>query len=169
MTGKVFYEELGFLYIELVKFDKEEVELQTDLERWFYVLKHMSRLDKLSVYLRKPIFEQLFSIAAYTQLNKEERDMYDVSLKRKWDAEAVREYQEQKLAATEQQALERGLQKGLEQGEKKGLQQGLLQRREEGSREKAIAIAKALQRTGLSVEDIAQATGLSISELKTLS
>ena len=195
-TGKVFYKQLGYTYIELVKFDKEEVELQSDLDRWLYVLKNMSKLKKLSVYLRKPIFERLFDIAAYTQLNKEERNMYDVSLKRKWDAFSIRETQELDLAdAIEnglKQGLERGLEQGLEQGLEKGLEQGLEQGLEkgleqglqqgleqglekglekgleEGERRKAAAIALQLKKMGFSVIDIAEGTGLSVAEIEAL-
>lgn len=72
-TGKIFYNKLGFTYIELSKFVKTETELETDLDRWLHVLKNMSRWDKIPVYLRKPIFEKLFSIAEYTNLTKEEK------------------------------------------------------------------------------------------------
>ncbi|MCO5945598.1 PD-(D/E)XK nuclease family transposase [Mucilaginibacter sp. RT5R15] len=46
-------------------------------------------MDKFPVYLRKPIFEKLFNIAEYTNLTKEERNMYDSSLKYKWDNKNV--------------------------------------------------------------------------------
>ena len=88
-TGEIFYDKLGYIYLELNKFVKSEGELATDLDKWLYVLKHMSRMDKLPVYLRKPIFEKLFNIAEYTNLTKEERNMYDSSLKYKWDNKNV--------------------------------------------------------------------------------
>jgi len=88
-TGEIFYDKLGYIYLELNKFVKSEGELATDLDKWLYVLKHMSRMDKLPVYLRKLIFEKLFNIAEYTNLTKEERNMYDSSLKYKWDNKNV--------------------------------------------------------------------------------
>ena len=91
-TGKVFYGHLGFFYIELINFTKEEPELRSGLDSWLFVLKNMSTLNKIPLYLRKPIFEKLFNIAEYSKLNKEEKIMYDTSLKRKWDNEAVLEY-----------------------------------------------------------------------------
>jgi predicted transposase/invertase (TIGR01784 family) len=91
-TGKVFYEGLGYIFIELTKFVKTEAELDTDLDKWLYVLKNMSSMDKIPVYLRKPIFEKLFNIAEYSNLTKEEKTMYDTSLKRKWDNKAVLDY-----------------------------------------------------------------------------
>lgn len=91
-TGEVFYDDLGFIYIELANFAKEESELETDLDGWLYVLKNMSKLNKIPIYLRKPIFEKLFDIAEYSKLTKEEKDMYDTSLKRKWDTVSALEY-----------------------------------------------------------------------------
>jgi hypothetical protein len=57
----------------LLKFVKTDGELETDLDKWLYVLKNMSRIDKIPAYLRKPIFEKLFSIAEYSNLTKEEK------------------------------------------------------------------------------------------------
>ncbi|TJZ60516.1 Rpn family recombination-promoting nuclease/putative transposase [Sphingobacterium olei] len=108
-SGEIFYEELGFFYVELVNFVKDESDLQTDLDKWLYVLKNMSRMDKIPLYLRKSIFEKLFQIAEYSKLNKEEREMYDVSLKRRWDEYSVRETARQK-------GYEEGIQQGIEKG-----------------------------------------------------
>jgi hypothetical protein len=44
-TGQIFYDKLGFTYIELAKFVKGEDELETPLEEWLYALKHLSRLE----------------------------------------------------------------------------------------------------------------------------
>jgi len=54
--------------------------VDTDLDKWLYVLKNMSSMNKIPVYLRKPIFEKLFNIAEYSNLTKEEKTMYDTSL-----------------------------------------------------------------------------------------
>ncbi|WP_437921448.1 Rpn family recombination-promoting nuclease/putative transposase [Sphingobacterium sp. LRF_L2] len=94
-TGEVFYEDLGFIYVQLRYFTKDEHELESDLDRWLYVLRNLSGLEKLPLFLRKPVFEKLFKIAEYSKLNNEERTMYDVSLKRKLDQEAVCQYQEE--------------------------------------------------------------------------
>jgi predicted transposase/invertase (TIGR01784 family) len=56
-TGEIFYEKLQYTFIELFKFVKTDTELETDLDRWLYVVKNISRMDKIPVYLRKPVFE----------------------------------------------------------------------------------------------------------------
>jgi len=91
-TGEIFYDKLGYTYIELAKFVKADTDLGTDLDKWLYFLKNMPGMGRLPVYLRKPIFEKLFSIAEYTNLTKEEKTMYDSSLKYKWDNKNVLDY-----------------------------------------------------------------------------
>jgi predicted transposase/invertase (TIGR01784 family) len=101
-TGEIFYDKLGYTYIELSKFVKEEAALISDLDKWLHVLKNMSRMEKIPAYLRKPIFEKLFNIAEYSNLSKEEKTMYDSSLKYKWDNKNVLDY-----------ALKEGMEKGM--------------------------------------------------------
>lgn len=91
-NGKIFYEKLSYTYIELLKFDKNEDELETDLDRWLYVLKNMSKMNKIPVYLRKPIFEKLFNIAEYSKFTTEEKKMYNNRMKYKWDNKNVLDY-----------------------------------------------------------------------------
>jgi len=140
-TGEIFYDKLGYTYIELSKFVKAGIELETDLDKWLYVLKNISQMDRIPVYLRKPVFEKLFSIAEYTNLTKEEKSMYDSSLKYKWDNKNVLDY-----------ALQEGIEKGIEKGRY----------------EEALAIARELKKEGLTNDFIARTTKLSIEEIEKL-
>ena len=65
-------------------------------------------MEKLPAYLRKPVFEKLFSIAEYTNLTKEEKTMYDNSMKYKWDNKNVIDYarEEGKLEGKLEEAKE---------------------------------------------------------------
>lgn len=91
--NKIFYDKLSFTFIELLKFDKKEDELETDLDKWLYVLKNMSQMNKLPGYLRKPVFEKLFNIAEYSNFTKEEKKMFDRLEKMRWDNKNVRDYE----------------------------------------------------------------------------
>ncbi|NGM65789.1 PD-(D/E)XK nuclease family transposase [Sphingobacterium sp. SGR-19] len=99
---------------------------------------------KLSTYLKKPIFKKLFEIAEYSKLNKEERKMYDVSLKRKWDNKVVLDYARQ-------------------EGEEKA-------RKEERTKAEAekLKYALNLKKRGLAVEDIAEDLGLTVEQVEKL-
>ena len=135
-TGEVFYEELGFFYIELINFVKTETDLGTDLDRWLYVLKHMSKLEKLPVFLRKPVFQKLFEVAEYSNLTKEEQVMYDAALKRKWDNASV---------------LESAKAEGLAAGKAEGLAAG-----------KAEVVENLLVKLGFSDEQAADIAEVSV-------
>ncbi len=102
-TGEIFYNKFGYKFLELCKFVKTEAELETDLDRWFYLLKHMSHLDKVPAVLNKRVFQKIFKIAAVSNLTKEEKAMYDSNLKAKWDYENSIAFAEEK--ARHQEAL----------------------------------------------------------------
>ncbi|HWV74747.1 MAG TPA: PD-(D/E)XK nuclease family transposase [Pseudosphingobacterium sp.] len=72
---------------------------------WFYLLKHMSKMEKMPKFLDKRVFKLIFKIGEVSKLKKEERMAYEASLKAKWDTqnafdsvrgEAVREATEKK-------------------------------------------------------------------------
>ena len=62
-THKVFYDKLDFIYVEIAKFDKSADELNTTFEKWLYVLKNLSRLDRQPQSLRDKVFDRLFTQA----------------------------------------------------------------------------------------------------------
>lgn len=158
-TGKIFYEDLGFIYLELINFVKAEADLESDLDRWLYVLKNMSTMDKLPVYLRKPVFEKLFQVAEYGKLSKEEREMYDISLRNKWDEYSIRET----ALINQEKAVQKGLKEGLQKGLQEGLQKGL----QEGEERKSYEVVENLiNKLGLSNEQIMDVAQVSLDFVK---
>jgi predicted transposase/invertase (TIGR01784 family) len=92
-TGKIFYNKLSLMFIELLNFVKEPYELYTELDKWIYALKHLTEFEQRPEYLYGAEFDQLFNLAEYANLTREERDMYNASLKYKWDNKNVRDYE----------------------------------------------------------------------------
>ena len=76
------------------------------------MLKNMSRMNEMPRYLDKRVFQRIFQIAEINNLTQEEREMYEASLKEKWDyenvlASAVRESKlEGKLEGAEEKSYE---------------------------------------------------------------
>ena len=91
-NNKVLYNGLKFFFVELCKFAKDVDELNSDLDNWLYVLKNTSRLDMIPLYTKKPVFQKLFQISEYSNLPKEEKDMYDLSIRHKWDYQNTIDY-----------------------------------------------------------------------------
>ena len=153
-SGQIFYEGLGFIYLELINFVKSEAEVEDELDKVFFMLKNMSTLKTLPRIMNSAVFQRFFQLASYAKLTKEERTMYDISLKRKWDAEAVRMYQE-------------GLENQLEEAKKASVvakAEGIAQ----GQHQKAIETALKFKKMGLSIEQIAEGTGLTVDEIEKL-
>jgi predicted transposase/invertase (TIGR01784 family) len=57
------------------------------------------------------------------------------------------------------------IQGALREGRREGMEKGMEKGREEGSKERAIGIAQNLKKSGMPVEQIALATGLSTEEI----
>ncbi|MEL7589098.1 MAG: PD-(D/E)XK nuclease family transposase [Prolixibacteraceae bacterium] len=136
-NGEVFYEDLGFIYIELLNFVKIEAELKTDLDWWLYLLRNLSKMDKIPLFLRKPIFEKFFNVSEYCNLTREEKAMYDVELKRKWDRANILAH-----------AREQGIAEGEAKGEAKG---------------KAEVVSNLIQAGRFSIEEIAKYANVPVS------
>ena len=80
-NNKVFYDKLTFIYIELPKFDKSAEQLQSKIEKWIYVLKYLAKLQDRPVALQEKIFTKLFAAAEIAKYSREEREIYENSLK----------------------------------------------------------------------------------------
>ena len=148
-TGEIFYEGLGYIYLELSNFTKALAACDSKLDKWLYHLKNLQAMKGLPNGLEKTIFEQLYAAAEYTRLTMEEQRMYDQDLKRKWDNAAV-------LA----NSREEGKAEGLEQGLKRGLEQGLAQGIQR--------IAREMKANGQNPELIMKFTKLSLEEIERL-
>lgn len=78
---EVFYEKLKFIYIELPKFKKSIYELESHLDKWLFVLKHLAELTDRPDLLQESIFSQLFKVAEIANFSRIEQDSYQNSLK----------------------------------------------------------------------------------------
>jgi predicted transposase/invertase (TIGR01784 family) len=123
------------------KFNKTEEELLSELDNWFFLLKNLSKLDKIPGLLRKPIFSKLFKIAEVSKLNQKEKMAYDASLKEKWD---------------NQNALDYAVSKGFDDGLQKGKE------------EEKLAIALTMKQKGMDQKLIAEILQLSPEIIKSL-
>jgi len=94
--GKVFYDKLNYIYIELPKFTKKLEELETHFDKWLFVLKWLSGLQNRPKLLQERIFKKLFKIAEIAKYNKMERAQYEQNLKQYRDLNNVVTYAEQK-------------------------------------------------------------------------
>ena len=144
-TLKQMTDKLEFVFVEVSKFDKSEDELETDLDKWLYLLKNMSTLLERPATLRDRVFGRLFDVAEYARLDDKERKNYVNAMNTARDTYNQIAY-----------ALKKGHKEGHDEG------------REEGREEKAYEIARKMIAKGLDVDTIAELTGLTKDEILTL-
>ena len=158
-TNKVFYAGLKFIFIELCNFVKENItDKDSDLDKWLYVLKNMSRLDKMPLYLRKPVFQKLFQISEYSKLQNKERTMYDLSIRHKWDYDNCLKYA---IKEAKKEAEKEGMEKGMKKGVEKGVEKGVAKGKEE-------IVCHMICNTKMTDIQISEMTGIEVSIVKNL-
>lgn len=143
---EVFYDKLTFIYLEMPKFMKAESELVTLFDKWMYVLKNLPRLMERPLALQERIFKRVFRVAEIAKFDRKEMVEYEESLKVFRDLNNV-------IGSAELKGKAEGLAEGLERG------------RVEGERKKALSIASGLKSMGMSLEEVARITGLSVEEI----
>ena len=148
-THKVFNNKLTFKYVEIARFNKDINELETNFDKWLYVLRNLSRLDNQPTYLRNEVFNRLFSQAEIARFDKKELKAYEDSLK------AYRD-------------IKNSLDTAKEEGRAEGRAEGLAKGRAEGASEKALTIARELLAMNISVDTIKKVTGLTDDEIHNL-
>ncbi|WP_207422779.1 PD-(D/E)XK nuclease family transposase [Desertivirga brevis] len=145
---------------DLSNFVKEESELLGNRDKWMYMLKHMSKLDKIPAILNQRIFKKIFQISEVSKLTKEERMEYESSLKARWDYENAIAYTEQVAREEERAIAEAKLTEERAKAE--------ADKEEAVKKERTIALAaiRQLKKTGMSNAEIAKEIGISESEVE---
>ena len=156
-TKEVFSDKIRLIYLQLPYFNKEADECENDFERWIYVLKNMETINRLPWTAKSAVFKKLEEIAEVRALTKEEQMQYDHALKVYRD-----NYN------TFQGAIEEGMKEGREKGLKEGREKGIKEGREEGRADKTKEIVQNMKKMGMSIEQIAQACGISVEEAEKL-
>ncbi|QTP63112.1 Rpn family recombination-promoting nuclease/putative transposase [Wolbachia endosymbiont of Ceratosolen solmsi] len=169
-TNEHDLKDFYFIFIELPKFPKtKEDQLSNIVEKWIYFFKYADETSEEE--LEKIIGSDVIIKKAYEELNrfnwsKKEFIAYEQEIKRILDEQAVLA---QKLDDATEKGILIGHQKGREEGKEEGIKIGAERGREEGEKQAKITVAKNLLKAGVSIDIIAQTTGLTVNEIKDLS
>ncbi len=156
-TNERDLKDFYFIFIELPKFPKnKEDQLENIVEKWGYFFRYADETSEEE--LEKIIGSDVIIKKAYEELNRfnwseKEFIAYGQEIKRILDEQAV-------LA----QKLDDATEKGREEGKEEGIQIG----HEKGRKAEKIEVAKNSLKAGVSIDVIAQITGLSIDEIQKL-
>ena len=148
-TLEQFSDKLRMIFLQLPLFVKEADECESQVERWIYLLKNMETLSRLPWAAQSAVFKKLESIADVGAMTRDERLKYDVALKKYRDT----------ISVFEGARLE---------GHEQGLLEGRAEGRAEGQRDEKVENARKMKAHGLSLELIAEITGLTTDEVSNL-
>lgn len=110
-TGEKFG-EIEWIIIQLPAFDKKLAELDTDLERWIYLLKYLPKLKERPASFEDPAFRKVFTVNKLDNFTPEERNMLKLEFNRELEWQNAISYAQTK-------SREEGRQEGEAVGERK--------------------------------------------------
>ncbi len=140
-NGRIFYDKLTYVYLEMPNFIKTESQLETRLDKWLYFIKHLEDFQSIPAIFKDKIFEQAFEKAELANLGQADLDKYEMNLK------IYRDYKNTVDTAFDE---------------------GKIEGKIEGKMEEKMEIAKQAKLIGLGITDIIKLTGLSADEINKL-
>lgn len=135
---RVFYHKLMYIYLEMPNFSKAEGDLQTNFDKWMYVLQQLPYLQNRPQALQDRVFQKLFEAAEIAKFTPDEKNKYEESLKYYRDLKNV-------------------VDTSFDEGKAEG--------KAEGKEERNIEIARQMKSEGEPVEKIVRFTGLTLEEI----
>ena len=171
----VFYDKLTFITLQMPNFNKSAEELETNFDKWLYVIKNLKNLERIPEKLQEKIFQKLFSVASFATLSKQERAKYEDSLKYYNDLQNSLDtafedgkqeaYDELKLMIEqERQKAEQERQKAEQERQKAEQERQKAEQKNKALKNSAIMMKQA----GIVIEEIQKATGFTKNEIEKL-
>jgi predicted transposase/invertase (TIGR01784 family) len=80
-NGKIFYDKLTYIYLEMPNFKQAEGELKTRLDKWLYFIKHLEDFQTIPTIFKDEIFTQAFEKAELAKFGQADLEKYEMNLK----------------------------------------------------------------------------------------
>ena len=153
-TNGHYLKDFQFVFIELPKFAKSNVEqLENMAERWCFFFKYAEETtDEDLMKIAEPVIK-----LAYDELDKFHWNEKDLAA---YEERIMDVYKEENILAHK---LDLASEKGRLEGRLEGIQIG----EERGEKQAKIAVVKNSLKAGMSINVIAEITGLSVEEIET--
>jgi predicted transposase/invertase (TIGR01784 family) len=147
----------------LIKVGKFNNQIKDKLDEWIFFLKN----GKIGTDFTAQGLPEASKKLDEIELSETDRQSYRSYVRRLHDV-ASEEYNKMVDAELMRKIEEKAIEKGIEQGIEKGIEKGREQGREEGIEKGKAAVAKKMKTKGMSIEEIAELTGLTIAEINEL-
>ena len=165
-TNEVFYDKLTLIYIEARKFDKDIDELETDFEKWMFILRNIERLERIPEKLKSKIMNKFFELAEVVNLASEERAAYGASLKAYRDNTNAEEYSQKMGFEKAEKIYLIKVEEERRQKEEERRQKEEERRQKEEALRRQEVLMKRLYQSGVSMDEIANMLGISTANVR---
>ena len=96
IQGKLFYDKLSYIFLELPKFAKQLVREEnlsklSPLEKWLYTIKNMERFSTVPKFMQKGPFKKVVEMSEVKNMNEQQLAEYQQSLRRLWDEQGIKD------------------------------------------------------------------------------
>lgn len=107
-NGRVFYDKLTYVYLEMPNFKLQEHQLNTRLDAWLFFIKHLEDFQHIPAIFTDEIFVQAFEKAELAKFGQAELHNYENSLKiyRDWKSVIDTAFDDGKLEGKLERNLE---------------------------------------------------------------
>jgi predicted transposase/invertase (TIGR01784 family) len=79
--GITFYDKLTFIYLEMPNFKKNEIQLQTRLDKWLFFIKNLEDFQSIPSIISDEVFNKAFEKAELAKFGQDELYNYEMNLK----------------------------------------------------------------------------------------
>jgi predicted transposase/invertase (TIGR01784 family) len=88
-NGKIFYDKLTYVYLEMPNFKTAENQLVNRLDKWLYFIKYLEDFQTIPAIFKDEVFVQAFAKAELARFDQAELASYENSLKTYRDLKGV--------------------------------------------------------------------------------
>jgi len=153
-TKKISSDHMAFHFIELKKFTKTIEEVETELDKWIYLLKEAEELNEIPCQMNdSEEIKRALQLLEINRWTRQEQEIYDQEID---NARQIRS------------SFEIAEKRGEAKGEAKGKAEGKAEGEAKGKMEEKMEIAKNLLAINIDLKTISTATGLDIDSIKKL-
>ncbi len=73
-NGKLFYDKLTYIYLEMPNFKTVETDLKTRLDKWLYFIKYLEDFQTIPIIFKDNVFTKAFEKAELAKLGQADLD-----------------------------------------------------------------------------------------------
>ena len=158
-NGKLFYDKVTYIYLEMPNFKQVEEQLKTRLDRWMYFIKNLEDFESIPAIFKEEVFYNTLERAELAKFSLQEMNNYQRSLKVFRDNINTFDY-------ARQTAFEAGRAEGRLLGIAGSIVEGKAVEEAMGKIEAKIELVIQMKKRGFSIKDIADLTNFSKNEIE---